>query len=321
MINSRVRKAFVLGAGLGTRLRPITTVLPKPLLPIFGKPLITFAFDQLISLGVEHIIVNTHHLSEKFLRAFPDPNYRTARLELVHEKIRLETGGAIKNVESRIGNEPFFVYSGDILTDIDLELLLREHVDHANEATLALRGTGLAASVGFEPQTRRVTDLKGVPAASKSNRYDFAGVSVWNPSLFCRIPSGEPISLASVLIALLKDPGKIGGVVLQENNWFNIGTRTDYLKAHRTIFEVNWRPSYVEPSDWPAVTRIDDLFSTIKISGASYVEPNCQLGGHIALEDSIILSGSSLQSGISMKCCIAVGATIQAGDYQNSDFA
>ncbi|MBV9672575.1 MAG: NDP-sugar synthase [Verrucomicrobia bacterium] len=320
MINSRVRKAFVLGAGLGTRLRPITTVVPKPLLPIFGKPIITFAFDHLISLGVEHIIVNTHYLSENFLRAFPS-NYRTVQLELVYEKIRLETGGAIKNVECRIGNEPFFVYSGDILTDIDLDVLLREHFDHQNEVTLALRSTGLAASVGFEPQTARVTAFMLSPLASKESGYDFAGVSIWNPSIFNRIPSGEPLSLISILMGRLKDGGKIGGVVLEENEWFNIGTRADFLRAYRTIYNVRWWPAYIEQSDSPAITRIDDPFSNIKILGASYVEPTCQLGGNITLQDSIILSGSSLRSGTSMKCCVVAGATIQAGEYQNADFA
>ncbi len=70
----RVRKAFVLGAGLGTRLRPLTNVLPKPLLPIFGKPLITFALDHLRQIGIEQFWVNTHHLPEKFSAAFPPTN-------------------------------------------------------------------------------------------------------------------------------------------------------------------------------------------------------------------------------------------------------
>jgi len=74
-VNYQLRKAFVLGAGLGTRFRPLTQVLPKPLLPIFGKPLVTFAFDHLRTLGINEFIVNTHHLPKKFMAFFKSRSY------------------------------------------------------------------------------------------------------------------------------------------------------------------------------------------------------------------------------------------------------
>src|SRR5206468_9430680 len=122
----RVRKAFVLGAGLGTRLRPFTNVVPKPLLPIFGKPLITFALDHLCQAGIEKFWVNSHRLTEKFSEQFPNREYNGIPLELVHEPDLLETGGGIKNLEHQIGDEPFIVYSEDVLTDLSLERLVEE---------------------------------------------------------------------------------------------------------------------------------------------------------------------------------------------------
>src|SRR3954469_8725101 len=98
MGSSRITQAFVLGAGLGTRLKPLTDDLPKPLVPIFQKPLITFAFDHLIASGVQEFIVNTHHLPERFAETFPETHYRGIPITFVHEAIRLETGGGIKNV-------------------------------------------------------------------------------------------------------------------------------------------------------------------------------------------------------------------------------
>src|SRR5205807_2581247 len=112
-------QAFVLAAGLGTRLRPLTDDLPKPLIPIFQKPLITFALDHLIDLGVNSFIINTHKLPEFFEDAFPGRIYSGNSIELVHEPDLLETGGGIKNVESQLDAKPFITYSGDILTDID----------------------------------------------------------------------------------------------------------------------------------------------------------------------------------------------------------
>ncbi len=113
-----IKQAFVLGAGLGTRLRPLTEELPKPLVPIFQKPLITFALDHLIDLGIGKIFINTHRLPEMFAAAFPENLYLGRELTFVNEPVLLDTGGGIKNIERQLGREPFITYSGDVLTDV-----------------------------------------------------------------------------------------------------------------------------------------------------------------------------------------------------------
>src|SRR5256885_231460 len=119
-----ITQAFVLGAGLGTRLRPLTDDLPKPLVPIFQKPLITFAFDHLAAAGVTSFVVNTHHLPAQFREQFVHGCYDDHPVALLHEPDRLETGGGIKNAQARLNTEPFIVYSGDLLTDIPLAPLI-----------------------------------------------------------------------------------------------------------------------------------------------------------------------------------------------------
>ena len=114
-----IKQAFVLGAGLGTRLRPLTDELPKPLVPIFQKPLITFALDHLAAVGVKSFVINTHHLPQEFERLFYGGSYRQIPVRLVHEPVLLETGGGIKNAEPLLGAEPFLVYSGDVLNTSD----------------------------------------------------------------------------------------------------------------------------------------------------------------------------------------------------------
>src|SRR5256886_15079772 len=121
-----ITQAFVLGAGLGKRLRPLTDELPKPLVPIFQKPLITFALDHLIDLGIESFIINTHRLPEAFDAEFAESRYRDRLIKLVNEPVLLETGGGIKNIEAELGNEPFVTYSGDVLTDIPVQPLIDE---------------------------------------------------------------------------------------------------------------------------------------------------------------------------------------------------
>src|SRR4030095_1583561 len=94
-----VRTAFILGAGLGTRLRPLTNRCPKPLIPVANKPLITWAFDHLLDGGIERFVVNTPHCAERYEAAFPDQAYQNVPILFRHEPEILETAGGIKNVE------------------------------------------------------------------------------------------------------------------------------------------------------------------------------------------------------------------------------
>jgi mannose-1-phosphate guanylyltransferase len=314
-----VRKAFLLGAGLGTRLQPLTTVLPKPLLPVFGKPLITFALDHLSQLGIEKFWINTHHLHHKFDVLASDQRYR--ELELVFEPDLLETGGGIKNLERKIGSETFIVYSGDILTDVAVENLLDAHLAQQNEVTLALRSTGLSSAVRWCSDTGRILDLFGVLKSGKGAKYDFAGISIWSPSVFSRIPANAKISFIPIIADWLKAGGKIGGVLLEENHWFNVGTRVEYLGLHRFIASEGWAPRYIRDPSWP--TRIEpsaEVGPTSRIQGASYVGKNCRVEDNVLIEDSILLPGSSIAMGTSLRSCVVGGADVPAGIYVEADF-
>src|SRR6202012_8681 len=95
---TEVRPAFVLGAGLGTRLKSLTARRPKPLIPVANRPLITYAFDHLLGVGVERLVVNMHWRSEAYARFFPEPAYRSAPLAFRDEQPEvLETAGGIWN--------------------------------------------------------------------------------------------------------------------------------------------------------------------------------------------------------------------------------
>ena len=124
-------------------------------------------------------MVNTHHLPATFETLF-DRRLRYGELpvRLVHEPVLLETGGGIKNAQPWLGTEPFIVYSGDVLTDLPLEPLIEEHFRSGNDVTLALRETGLATNVAF--RDGRVLDIGN--RYGHPGNYDYANVSVWNPT-------------------------------------------------------------------------------------------------------------------------------------------
>ncbi|MEJ2111731.1 MAG: sugar phosphate nucleotidyltransferase, partial [Acidobacteriota bacterium] len=93
------KTAFIPGAGLGTRLRPLTTACPKPLLELGGRPAITYVMDHLLSIGVERFIVNTHHRPEIYLEKFPKRQWRDRKVIFRHEPTLLDTAGGLKNIE------------------------------------------------------------------------------------------------------------------------------------------------------------------------------------------------------------------------------
>lgn len=296
-----ITQAFVLGAGLGTRLRPLTEFLPKPLIPIFQKPLITFAFDHLIEIGCRNLVVNTHHRPECFAKLFRSDTYRNVPLRFRHERVLLETGGGIKNAEPALRREPFIVYSGDILTNIPLAPLIDEHFARGNDVTLALRETGLACGVTF--RDGRVIDIGG--KIGHSGTHDFANISIWNPDIFARILPNEKISFVPILVEWIRQGGKIGAVILNEEKWFNIGSRDGYLEVHRTIADENWRPNYISPNEWPQRVSADAIVeSTAELRGCSAIGANAKIGAGAVLEDTIVWPGAQIASRSHLRNCI-----------------
>ena len=125
MVGRRFKTAFILGAGLGTRLRPLTERCPKPLLEIGGRPVITYAMDHLLSAGVERFIVNTHHCPDVYLQKFPDMQWRGTPIVFRHEPVLLDTAGGLKNIEDLLSDDKTILcYNGDLIADFPLQGLL-----------------------------------------------------------------------------------------------------------------------------------------------------------------------------------------------------
>ena len=310
-----ITQAFVLAAGLGTRLRPLTEELPKPLVPIFQKRLIMFALDHLIDLGIRSFIINTHRLHDAFERAFPDHRYRDLPVKLMNEPVLLDTGGGIKNVEPLLGQTPFITYSGDVLTDLPLQPLVDEHFAYGNDVTLALRQTKLGSSVAL--QDRRVVDI--AKRYGIAGNYDFANIAVWNPSIFGRIPANQKISFVPVLTDWIPDGARIGGVVINDGHWFNLGSRAEYLEVHRIILN-GWRPGYVKDLNWTApIHPSAQVNATAKLRGCSVVGADSAVGANVVLEDTIVWPGSQIASDSELVRCIVRSHKNVSGAHQDLD--
>jgi mannose-1-phosphate guanylyltransferase len=314
---NEITQAFVLGAGLGTRLRPLTDDLPKPLIPVFQKPLITFALDHLIDAGVTTFVINTHRLPERFQDFFPENSYAGQSITLVHERDLLNTGGGMKNVEPFLGGKPFIAYSGDILSDVNLEPLLANHFRAENDVTLSLRrNTGLGAGVVM----RRDRIVAIVNDSNPEENFDYANISVWNPDIFSKLPPGQKVSFIPILAKWISQGGKIGGVVLDDGRWFNIGSRKEYLKVHRTIFQEKWKPRYVRDTGWPErVAKTATVDPTAQLRGCTVIGGDCRVGPNAILEDTILWPGSEIASQTHLDGCIVRARKKVSGIHRDID--
>lgn len=301
-------RAFVLGAGLGTRLRPLTDQLPKPLVPIFNKPLATFALDHLIAVGIDRFVINTHHRPDAYSRLLGGRaglvDYRGRPVDLSHEPVLLETGGGMKNARELLGDESFILYNGDVLADFPLEPLIEAHGRSANIATLALRSQGAERRIQCDPATGRITDLRGLIGGRDEPSFVFTGVSVFSPEIHNHIPTGAPVSIIPVLAELVRAGAPVGGVVLDDGLWFDIGTPNAYLDIHRLISNGHHTFSYL-PKNWlhrisPSAKVADDavIAGCTSIGAGALISTGSRLIDTIVWPDTLVPPGTALSNAI-----------------------
>lgn len=300
-MSQKIKTAFVLGAGLGTRLRPLTNERPKPLVPIFNKPLITFVFDHLIDAGITRFVVNTHHRPEAYSRWLGEregrAEYRGRPIFFRHEPVLLETGGGIKNAADLIGDEPFLVYNADVLADFPLVNLLASHADSPHIATLALRSSGAERRIQCDPACGRITDMRGLIGGRAEPSFLFTGVSVFSPEIFNHIPQGDVVSIIPVLVDLMRLGAVVGGEVINDGVWFDIGNINSYMDVHRMLHEGAHTFSYL-PENWMRIVEDGaDVHPQSLITGCSAVAAGSRVESGACLENVIVWPGACVPAG------------------------
>jgi mannose-1-phosphate guanylyltransferase len=227
--NRRFKTAFILGAGLGTRLRPLTERWPKPLLPLGGRPIMSYAMDHLASVGVERFIVNTHHCPDAYLRAFPRQLWRGLPIHFRHEEVLLDTGGGLKNIEDLLDkDEAILCYNGDVFTDLPLGRLLSVHEAVRPEATLALRSNGPLLNVNID-EAGRICDLRDTLGEPGVRSCLFSGIYAIETSVLRFLEKGRIESIIPAFVRrIVECPGSVRGVVIDEGQWNDIGSLDVY---------------------------------------------------------------------------------------------
>jgi mannose-1-phosphate guanylyltransferase len=242
-------KAIVLVGGEGTRLRPLTETIPKPLVPLMDRATLDHVVDHLARHGVHEVVLSSSYLEETF-HAFIEGRRGDPAITWITETVPLGTGGAIVNALAVLGSEePFLALNGDILTDLDLTAMVAMHHARGADATIALTHVDDARPFGLVPTESdgRVIEFREKPHDLVPGDVN-AGTYILEPRALARWRP-EPLSIErDVFPALIAERRPVYGFV-SDAYWIDLGTPEKYLQAHFDILEgrVGFEPSYESP--------------------------------------------------------------------------
>lgn len=327
-------KAVILVGGLGTRLRPLTCTLPKPLLPLLNRPFIEYTVKLLKKHGIAEIIFSSGYLPELFEEHFRGLNKLGIKVHHVVETEPLGTCGAVKNVQDLLG-ETFIVFNGDILTDLNLSYLIDYHKTKKALATLTLTSVENPTIYGLVPINHegRVLEFLEKPSWDEvTTDLVNAGTYVLEPEVLDYVPSGENYSFERGLFPVLLEKNLPLFGFPSGAYWLDIGSPEKYLQAHHDLLEgklaFEFGSKEVKPRVWvgkgtklspqahlfgPVVLgencKVDDYVSVV---GPTCIGNKCFLGKGSRVEGSLLLDGCFLHEGVVVRNSI-LGREVQVG--------
>jgi mannose-1-phosphate guanylyltransferase len=301
----------VLVGGEGTRLRPITETIPKPLVPLMDRPSLDHVLDHLARHGVHEVVLSSSYLESTF-HQFIQARRGDPAIVWITETEPLGTGGAVVNAVAHMGTEPFFALNGDILTDLDLTAMADFHRDRGAAATIALHRVEDARPYGLVPTEPdgRVIEFREKPDEPLPGEIN-AGTYVLEPSALAGWPVGEAASIERQIFPSLIDSGRPVYGFSSHAYWLDLGTPDSYLRAHFDILE-----GRVEGERYPApfvgesatVDLRAHLGRWVVVGPGSRVEPEAEV------EDSVLHRGVVIEQGARVVGSIlGPGAVVGAG--------
>ena len=312
-------KAVVLVGGEGTRLRPLTTSIPKQMLPIAGMPMIERVLHHLALHGVDEAVLSLGYLPDAFMSAYPDGHAMGVRLAYAVEPEPLDTAGAVRFAASFAGiDDTFVVVNGDVLTDLDLSALMAFHRDREAEGTIALHPVADPSAFGVVPtdDEGRVTAFVEKPPRDEAPTNEInAGTYVLEASVLERIPSGGRVSIERETFPAMVRDGRLFALS-DDRYWLDTGTPAAYLEANFDYVDGK-RGSVVAPgvSDRGDGVLVEGESSVEgQLEGRSVVFAGCVVESGARVEHSILGPGSVVSRGATVTGSVLMEGCRVAGD-------
>jgi mannose-1-phosphate guanylyltransferase len=233
-------QVMLLAAGFGTRLRPYSLIRPKPLFPVLNRPLLLVLIEMLDRAGCSRLVVNGHHLGAMIAGCLAD---RPA-VVFQDEPVILGTGGSLRQALPHFAEAPLLVMNGDILHNIDVAALYRDHLASGNAVTMALHDFPRFNSV--QVSDGRIRSFRPGPDR-REGLLAYTGIQVVNPEIIRRIPAGRFFPIIDLYEELCRADAAIGYARVDGCLWRDIGTPEDYLALHRDLLTGEWPESLPLP--------------------------------------------------------------------------
>ena len=307
-------QAVVLAGGEGTRLRPLTLTTPKPVLPLAGRPFLSFMLDWLHSHGVDEAILSLGFLSDAVHAVLGDIQ-SGMRLRYVTEEEPLGTAGPIRlAADEGMLAERFLVINGDVLTDMDLTAELEQHERTGAACTLALIEVDDVASYGVVPtgDDGRVLEFREKsPGPAPTNRIN-AGAYVLERSVVELIPTGRAVSFEREVFPQMVGDGLYGW--LGQGYWIDIGTPERYLEATWDLLAGRVQSTLADRDETGSLVYDGSLTSGAHIGPQAVVGPHCDVGINAAVERSVLFDRVHVgDDAVIQESIVGSGARIGAG--------
>lgn len=315
MQGRRIR-ALVLAAGLGTRLRPLTDPIPKPLLPVRGAPILGHTLAQLASFGCEAAAVNLHYLGDQIRRHFGD-DYAGMPLVWSEEPEILGTLGALHPLKELFAPADLvLLINGDSLCRWPLRKLVRQHLRLGARATLLLAArpdpAEFGGGVGIDSAGNVLSFRRGDSERGEvARRHVFAGAHVFAPDLLARVGPGKA-DIVRDLYSPLLEQGEMIGSLLHPGRWHDTGTPQRFLAASLDWARAEgagrlWRRSWISPEA--------EVSSGSKVRQVS-VEAGARVGEEARVERSVLLPGARVSRGCVVRdAIVGFDATVPPGTW------
>lgn len=307
-------QALVLVGGKGTRLRPLTTEIPKPILTLVDRPFLTYMIDWLGSHGVDEVVLACGFLPDQLEEVLGDGRPGGPAIRYLVEPEPLGTGGAIKFALPELEGR-FFALNGDVLTDLDLSALWRSHLERGAKASLGLYPVEDPTGYGLVDlaEDGRVLDFHEKPEPGHAGAGLInAGTYVLEKSAFDGVPDGQEVSIEREIFPGLVGDGLCG--LRLDGYWMDIGTPDRYLDASWDIIEGRVHTGVtVDPSGVHADPD-GTISSDAKIGPRAVIAPGCRVGAGAEVTQSVLLDGCEIgENAVVANSILAAGVKVSAG--------
>jgi NDP-sugar pyrophosphorylase family protein len=288
---------MVLAAGEGRRLRPLTRLLAKPVVPVLNRPLLAHTLERLAAAGVTEAVVNLHHLPGTVRRALGDGQRFGLRVRYSHERGELlGTGGGPRRARRLLGREPLLIVNGDVWFDSDLRALVEGHRKSGAPATLALRPNPDPARYSPVVTARdgRILSIAGLPAPASGRVSMFTGLHVLDPALLARLPPGPSDSVRDLYVPLLREGARLRGVRLR-GAWYDLGAPAPYRDAQLAMLRRAGGASQIDPA-----ARVDPAarLRACVVGAGARIGPGARLERSIVWERVEVGAGARVRGAI-----------------------